>query len=55
MRALSFALPSDLPPGRYPLWTGLYRSSDVTRLPARGSAGRYPDDLVPLGEVEVIR
>ena len=46
-------LPPDLPPGRYPLWAGLYRSSDVARLPARGPAGRYPDDLVPLGEVEV--
>jgi hypothetical protein len=46
-------LPEDLPPGRYPLWAGLYRRSDGTRLPAVGPEGRLPHDLVPLGTIEV--
>ncbi len=46
-------IPADLPPGRYPLWAGLYRATDGTRLTASGAAGPYPYDLVPLGEIEI--
>jgi 4-amino-4-deoxy-L-arabinose transferase-like glycosyltransferase len=46
-------LPDDLPPGRYPLWAGLYLRSDGTRLPAVGPEGRLPHDLVPLGTIEI--
>jgi hypothetical protein len=46
-------IPADLPPGRYPLWAGLYRAADGTRLPAHGPEGRYPNDLIPLGELEI--
>jgi 4-amino-4-deoxy-L-arabinose transferase-like glycosyltransferase len=46
-------LPDDLPPGRYPLWAGLYRRTDGTRLPAEGPDGRLPNDLVPLGTLKV--
>jgi 4-amino-4-deoxy-L-arabinose transferase-like glycosyltransferase len=44
-------LPPDLAPGHYPLWAGMYRPEDGTRLPAFGPKGRYPNDLIPLGEV----
>jgi hypothetical protein len=48
------SLPEDLPPGRYPLWAGLYLRSDGTRLPAVGPEGRPPYDLVPLGTIEIV-
>ncbi len=48
-------LPDDLPPGRYPLWAGFYRAEDGLRLPARQGGSELPCDLVPLGEIEVIR
>ncbi len=47
------ALPPDLPTGRYPLWAGLYRLEDGTRLAAFGPEGRYPNDMVPLGELQI--
>jgi len=46
-------VPPDLAPGRYPLWAGMYRPADGVRLPAHGPEGRYPHDLIPLGEVVV--
>lgn len=46
-------LPADLAPGRYPLWAGMYRPDEAIRLPAIGPTGRYPYDLIPLGEVVV--
>ena len=46
-------LPADLPPGVYPLWAGLYRPDDGTRLAAFGPDGRLPDDLVPLGTLRI--
>lgn len=46
-------LPADLAPGAYPLWAGLYRPEDGTRLPVAGPAAPYPYDLVPLGELKV--
>ena len=47
------ALPDDLEPGSYPLWAGLYLRADGTRLTAIGPNGRLPDNLVPLGTVQV--
>jgi len=46
-------LPATLPPGRYPLWAGLYHAADGVRLPAFGPEGRYLHDLVPLGMLEI--
>ncbi len=46
-------LPDDLPAGRYPLWAGLYRAEDGSRLPAFRDGTRLPYDLVPLGTVEI--
>jgi hypothetical protein len=47
------SLPAALPPGRYPLWAGLYRRADGVRLPAYGPEGRYAHDLIPLGTLTV--
>ena len=47
-------LPADLTPGRYQVWTGLYRASDLARLPAVDADGApYPDARVPLGYVMI--
>ncbi|HOU13292.1 MAG TPA: glycosyltransferase family 39 protein [Anaerolineae bacterium] len=46
-------IPADLPPGEYPLWAGLYRTSDGIRLAADGSTGQYPNALAPLGLLKV--
>jgi hypothetical protein len=46
--------PADLPAGSYPLWAGLYRPEDGSRLRATGREARLPHDLVPLGTVEVM-
>lgn len=43
-------LPADLAPGRYAVYTGLYRVSDQARLPAFDAAGApFVDARVPLG------
>lgn len=43
------ALPPDLPPGRYQMLAGLYRSADGVRLPlAQGG------DITPLGQIDVL-
>jgi hypothetical protein len=46
-------LPADLPPGIYPLWAGIYRAADGTRLRAVGPEGPITDDLVQLGEIQI--
>jgi 4-amino-4-deoxy-L-arabinose transferase-like glycosyltransferase len=46
-------IPDDLPPGKYPLWAGLYRSTDGTRLQATGPDGQYLHNLIPLGEITI--
>ncbi|MDY0020142.1 MAG: glycosyltransferase family 39 protein [Anaerolineae bacterium] len=46
-------LPAELAPGDYPLWAGVYRAADGTRLPAQGPQERYPYDLVPLGTIRI--
>ncbi|MCY3866678.1 MAG: hypothetical protein OXG68_14670 [Chloroflexi bacterium] len=43
-------LPADLAPGRYLVFTGLYRASDLERLEARDAGGgQFLDARVPLG------
>ena len=47
-------LPADLAPGRYAVFTGLYRSSSLERIPARGGNGAaWPENRVPIGEMTV--
>jgi len=46
-------LPEDLSPGTYPLWAGLYDPADGSRVPAYGAPGRFDQDVVPLGELEI--
>ena len=44
-----FNLPEDLAPGRYAIYTGLYRLSDLARLPVSDANGTpLPDGRVPL-------
>lgn len=48
------ALPADLAPGRYLVYTGLYRASDQTRLPASdGEGAPFVDARVPLAALMV--
>jgi hypothetical protein len=49
----TLTIPTDLPSGHYPLWAGMYRPEDGSRLPARGSQGPYPHNLIPVGTLEV--
>lgn len=46
-------LPADLPPGRYDLWTGFYRSETFERLPAAAEGVARPDGRLPMGSVVV--
>ena len=47
-------LPADLAPGRYHVWTGLYRADNQERLGASDAAGApYPDARVPLGAINI--
>ncbi|RME81639.1 MAG: phospholipid carrier-dependent glycosyltransferase [Caldilineae bacterium] len=47
-------LPPDLPPGTYRVIVTLYRSSDMTRLPARTPDGHpLPDNAWPAGEIVI--
>jgi len=47
-------LPADLAPGRYSVFTGLYRISDQERLGVSDVEGTsFPDDRVPLGYVMI--
>jgi len=50
-----FPLPPDLAPGRYRLMAALYRSGDLSRLPAYdGQGAPLPNSLYPLAEIEII-
>ena len=47
-------LPADLAPGRYTVFTGLYRARDLERVPASGADGTpYIDARVPLGMMTI--
>ena len=47
-------LPEDLAPGRYAIYTGLYRLSDLERLPVSDADGLpLPDARVPLGVITI--
>ena len=49
-----FTLPADLAPGRYAVYTGLYRLSDLERLPVSDAGGMLlPDARVPLGSITI--
>ena len=49
-------LPADLAPGRYRVFTGLYRTRDLERIPARdGDGGHFVDARVPLGTLIIER
>ena len=47
-------IPEDLAPGRYAVYTGLYRLSDLARLPVSDADGMpLPDARVPLGSITI--
>ena len=47
-------LPADLAPGQYNVFTGLYRQSDLERVPASDADGMpFLDGRVPLGSLIV--
>ena len=49
-----FMLPAELPPGRYAVYTGLYRLSDLARLPVSDADGMpLPDARVPLNYITI--
>ncbi len=49
------ALPADLAPGRYAVYTGLYRTNDQVRLQASDAEGiPYVDARAPLGDLIVV-
>jgi len=48
-----FALPDDLPPGRYTIWTGQYDPITALRLPVNTAAGIPLGDAVALGTVDL--
>lgn len=43
-----------IPPGRYVIWTGVYRAEDGQRLPISGTTQPVASDKLLLGEVEVL-
>lgn len=47
------ALPADLPPGRYPVWLGLYDPADGARLPLVVDGVRQPHDAWAVGVLTV--
>ncbi len=47
------ALPADLPPGHYSLYTGWYSYPDLTRLGVEGATPRAADGMVYLGDVTI--
>ncbi len=49
----SVPISSDLPPGRYQVWAGLYSYPDVVNVPVMDVAGNPAGDRVLLGEVEI--
>ena len=47
-------IPADLAPGEYQVFTGLYNSSNLERLPARDAGGKpFADARVPLGSFTI--
>ena len=47
-----FTLPADLQPGRYSIYSGLYRLSDLQRLGVTLADGAQPADArIPLGTI----
>jgi hypothetical protein len=52
---VAFALPKDLSPGFYEVWTLMYSATDGARLPVRDSSGTNIRDHIVLFTVEVTR
>ena len=52
---VAFALPDDLPPGHYDLWTVMYSPADGVRLPVSDASATTIRDHVTLYSVEVAR
>ena len=48
-------IPETLAPGSYRLWAGLYAADDGVRLAARSEGGRLLNDLVPLGQLDILK
>ena len=48
-------IPDGITPGRYQLYTGLYRSSDTERIAAYDESGNeFQDAIIPLGTIEIL-
>ena len=49
-----FPIPEGILPGRYAIYTGLYRLSDWARMPVRDAEGMpLPEARVPLGYLDI--
>ncbi len=46
-------IPDNIPPGVYPIWAGVYRAEDGTRLTAVGPEGPWLNNLVQIGEISI--
>lgn len=49
----AITIPADLPPGRYPIWIGLYNAATGERQPATIDGQRQPNDVLLAGYVNV--
>ena len=48
----TLTIPADLANGRYSLWLGMY-DADLTRLPLTINSQRQPNDVYPIGEIQI--
>ena len=49
------SVPDDIAPGEYAIYSGLYHSQDMQRLPAQDADGMpLPDARAPLGKLEIV-
>lgn len=53
VEVVSLAVPADLPPGRYTVFTGWYRFPDARRFPVQSRVAGAESDLVFIGDVIV--
>ena len=50
----TLTVPDELANGRYPLWLGMYHSDSIVRQPLLADGDRQPDDLYPIGWLEIL-
>jgi hypothetical protein len=50
----TLTVPADLADGRYPLWLGMYDSETIVRWPLTAVGQRLPNDVLQIGEIEVV-